>query len=566
MTILKIFGKNKLLVGFFLILSIFTQVNDSSVASSHTAAIASAHELATKAGETILARGGNAFDAAVAVSAALAVVEPYASGLGGGGFWLLHRASDGRDIMIDGRETAPGKASTKMYLGTENKPIQGASLNGPLAAAIPGTPAALDHIAKHYGKLSLKQSLTPAVTLARDGFKLDSRFANTLKNHQDKLNRYPNTARTFLDKRGDAPVQGILLRQSALAATLNEIGKKGRDGFYRGWVAEEMVRSVQQGGGIWQLEDLISYRVIEREPVKFTYRGAQVTTASLPSSGGLTLAQGLNIIENFTLSDLSEWDKAHIIIEALRHAYQDRMNYLGDSDFVDVPETKLLSKAYARKRAASISLQQVAPSPINTDISNREGTQTTHFSIVDNEGNRVAATMSVNTFFGSGFVAGKTGVLLNNEMDDFSVSHDLPNVFGLFGMKANFIAPGKRPLSSMSPTFVEDSKGVLIVGTPGGSRIISMALLVIIDYVDNQQTNPMMLVSKPRFHHQYLPDYMMIEPDAFDKQWVSRLKSKGHTVQVGKRQWGNMQLIYVDKNNRDSHVANDPRGFTDTRY
>ena len=550
----------------FLILVVSIWVASNAIASPQTAAIASAHKLATKAGEAVLAQGGNAFDAAVAVSAALAVVEPYASGLGGGGFWMLHRASDGLDIMIDGREMAPSKATEKMYLDADNKPIPGASLKGPLAAAIPGTPAALDYIAKHYGKLPLQKSLAPATALARDGFKLDQRFAGTLKNHQEKLGRYADTAQVFLDRRGDAPAQGTLLRQPKLALTLKAIGEKGRDGFYRGWVAQEMIQSVQKNKGIWQLEDLINYRVIERQPVKFTYRGAQITTAALPSSGGLTMAQGLNILENFALSDMEKWDQAHVITEALRYAYQDRMSYLGDSDFVKVPEKKLLSKAYARERAVNIRLKQVTPILSQVKGGHDEGTQTTHFSVIDKEGNRVAATMSVNTFFGSGFVAGNTGVLLNNEMDDFSISHDVPNVFGLFGMKANYIEPGKRPLSSMSPTFVEDNKGVLIVGTPGGSRIISMVLLAIVDYVDNQQTNPKALVSNPRFHHQYLPDYMMVEPAVFNERWIGELRSKGHTVQIGKRQWGNMQLIFYDKNTRQPYVANDPRGLTDIRY
>ena len=255
-----------------------------------------------------------------------------------------------------------------------------------------------------------------------------------------------------------------------------------------------------------------------------------------------------------------------MITEALRYAYQDRMRYLGDSDFVKVPETKLLSKTYARERAANINMEQVTSMLPQTKAENREGTQTTHFSIIDKKGNRVAATMSVNTFFGSGFVAGKSGVLLNNEMDDFSISHDVPNVFGLFGMKANYIMPGKRPLSSMSPTFVENDKGVLILGTPGGSRIISMVVLTIIDYVDNQQTNPMTLASNPRFHHQYLPDQLIIEPDTFNERWIAELKSKGQPIQIGKRRWGNMQLIYYDKNTRQSHVANDPRGLTATQY
>lgn len=566
MPILLSLEKKTLLMRLLSALLIVSLVSGDSIAAPHSAAIASANELATKAGEAVLAQGGNAFDAAVAVSAALAVVEPYASGLGGGGFWLLHRARDGRDIMIDGRETAPGKASAHMYLDADNNPIHGASLNGPLAAAIPGTPAALVHIAKHYGKLPLRQSLAPAISLARDGFALDARFARTLMNHQAKLKHYSKTAQIFLDQENRAPIQGTLLRQPELAATLTAISDNGRDGFYRGWVAQEMLRSVQQDGGIWQLEDLARYRVIEREPVKFTYRGAQVTTASLPSSGGLTMAQGLNILENFALSELSEGDKAHVIAEALRHAYQDRLNYLGDSDFVTVPEFRLLSQKYARQRAAKINLLQVTPMLVPAEVVREEGTETTHFSIIDQEGNRVAATMSVNTFFGSGFVAGTTGVLLNNEMDDFSINRNVPNVYGLFGKEANAIVPGKRPLSSMSPTFLEDEKGVLIVGTPGGSRIISMVLLAIIDYVDNQQTDPMALVSGPRLHHQYLPDQLEIEPASFDARWVAQLKSKGQMIKTSKRRWGNMQLIFYDKKTRQSHVANDPRGSTDTRY
>ena len=533
--------------------------------SANSAAIVSAHRLATEAGETVILQGGNAFDAAVAVSAALAVVEPYSSGLGGGGFWLLHRARDKRDVMIDGRETAPGKASERMYLDAENRPIGGASLNGPGAAAIPGTPAALAHIASNYGNLTLAKSLAPAIRLARDGFKIDARFANAIKNHQDKLRRDENVARIFLQA-GSAPVAGTLLRQPQLAATLATIAKYGKDGFYRGHVAQEMVQSVTRAGGIWEMRDLYRYRIVERKPVKFTYRGTQVTTASLPSAGGLSLAQGLNILENFSLSSLSQTDRTHLIVEALRHVFQDRANYLGDGDFINVPERMLMSKAYARERADKISVDRVYSEPDNAESIVDEGTETTHFSIMDDEGNRVAATMSINTFFGSGFVAGETGVLLNNEMDDFSIGDNIPNVYGLHGGKANNISPGKRPLSSMSPTFLENERGILIVGTPGGSRIISMLLLVIVDYVDNQQTDPKKLVARPRFHHQYLPDRVEIESDAFERKWVDKLMEKGHVVKSQSRRWGNMQLVFYDKKSRQSYVASDPRGTTDTRY
>ncbi len=546
-------------------LLIFSPLFCVNIVFANSAAIVSAHRLATDAGEAVIIQGGNAFDAAVAVAAALAVVEPYSSGLGGGGFWLLHRALDNRDIMIDGRETAPGRASERMYLDAKNRPINGASLNGPGAAAIPGTPAALAHIANNYGNLTLAQSLAPAIHLARDGFKIGARFARAIKNHQNKLRRDQKAARIFLQE-GVAPTAGTLLRQPQLATTLAAIAKHGENGFYRGRVAQEMIHSITRAGGIWEYKDLYQYRVVERKPVKFTYRGTHVTTASLPSAGGLSLAQGLNILENFSLSELSQSDKAHLIVEALRHAYQDRIDYLGDSDFVDVPEQRLMSKAYARKRAAEIRLDRASSELSRAESVVEEGAETTHFSIMDKDGNRVAATMSINTFFGSGFVAGETGVLLNNEMDDFSSGANVPNVYGLYGGKANNIFPGKRPLSSMSPTFLENEKGIIILGTPGGSRIISMLLLAIVDYVDHQQTDPVKLVSNSRFHHQYLPDRVEIEANAFDDQWVARLVQKGHVVKTEKRRWGNMQLIYFDKKSRQSYVASDPRGAADTRY
>lgn len=526
-----------------------------------TTAIASAHPLATAAGKKILKQGGNAFDAAVAISAVLAVVEPYSSGLGGGGLWLLHRARDGREILIDGRETAPGKASASMYLDANGTPIAAASLKGPLAAAIPGMPAALAHLAQNYGQLPLAHSLAPAIALARDGFRLDRRFAGMVTNYQGKLRADPQAAGIFL-RDGSIPVAGSVLRQPQLAATLMAMAQHGADGFYRGRVADEMVQSVKRAGGIWEHADLSHYRVIEREPARFTYRDAMITTAPLPSSGALTLAQGLNILENFPLAQLSGSNRIHLIAEALRRAYQDRAEYLGDSDFVAVPTEKLMSKDYGRERAATIDLQRATPDVrLDAGLSARpSGTETTHFSIMDRAGNRVAATLSINTNFGSGFVAGNTGVLLNNEMDDFSIAPAVPNVYGLHGNQANAIMPGKRPLSSISPTFVEDAKGILIVGTPGGSRIISMVLLAIVNYVDDRQTDPGEIVGNPRFHQQHLPDWIEIEPDSFREEWVSGLKLKGHQVTVAAQKWGNMQLILFDKATQRSITASDPRG------
>ncbi len=574
----------------FLIIVVFL----FNIAQGYAAyAVVTAHPLATEAGEHILQQGGNAFDAAVAVSAALAVVEPYASGLGGGGFWLLYRASDRFEVMIDGREVAPGNAQVSMYLDQAGDPDDQASLHGPLAAAIPGIPAALVHIAEKYGQFSLAKNLAPAIRLARVGFVIDKRLVEIIAQHHSKLVAEPSSARVFLPE-NRIPSPGELFRQPLLATILSRLARQGRDGFYRGATAAELVRAVRRGGGIWTLEDLANYRVVERKPVIFTFRGARIVAASLPSAGGITLAQALNILERYPLNEMEEVERSHLIVEAMRRAYEDRVKYLGDSDFVEVDTEKFVSKDYASLRAATIDMNNATRIPserikrkgVSIDSSNmiandpeqsamyelpyhtslREGMNTTHFSIMDSQGNRVAATLSINTFFGSGFVAGNTGVLLNSEMDDFAIAPDTPNVYGLYGGKANAIAPGKRPLSSMSPMFLENEQGILIAGTPGGSRIISTLLLSIINFVDRNQTDPKKLVANPRYHHQYLPDEIVIEPHAFNTQWIKALEAKGHTVKTSARRWGNMQLILFDKRSGKMHAASDLRHRDYTRY
>lgn len=547
-------------------------------------AVISAHPLATQAGEKVLEQGGNAFDAAVAVSAALAVVEPYASGLGGGGFWLLYRAHDQHTIMIDSREAAPGNANADMFLNSTGKPDRLASLRGARAAAIPGTPAAMAHITEKYGQLPLSQNLKPAIHLARDGFLVDKRLARALDHHHSKLKAEPDSARIFLPN-DKAPSAGTLFRQPQLAATLSYLAIYGRDGFYRGDIAQELVQTVQTKGGIWTLKDLSDYQIIEREPVSFTYNNTRITTTNLPSAGGITLAQALNILEYFQLPEIeNDSERTYLIIEAMRRAYEDRAKYLGDSDFVSVDTKKLTSKNYALSKAKTINTASMlhtqphhsdnnksmggepkkpTPQPIPTLT---EGTNTTHFSVIDHEGNRVAATLSINTFFGSGLVAGNTGVLLNNEMDDFTIAPDVPNIYGLVGSKANAIAPGKRPLSSMSPTFLENEQGILTAGTPGGSRIISTLLLTAINFTDWGETDPEKLVAAPRYHHQHIPDQVEIEPDAFDESWIQTLEAKKYTVKTATRRWGNMQLIYYDKQSGDLFTASDPRSNDYVRY
>ncbi|OFZ68101.1 MAG: gamma-glutamyltransferase [Betaproteobacteria bacterium RBG_16_58_11] len=523
------------------------------------AAIASAHPLATQAGREVLDQGGNAFDAAIAVAGVLAVIEPYNSGLGGGGFFLLHRARDGRQVMLDAREKAPLAARSDMYLDQKGEPIPQASLVGPSAAAIPGLPAGLAHLAKRYGRLPLRQSLSAAIRLAEMGFPIDVRYRAMAESQLALLQSHPAAAEQFLIDR-DVPKLGALLKQSQLAATLRMLAQQGRVGFYRGPVARAMVAAVRSQGGIWTQADLARYQVKERAPIVFDYRGLRIVSAAPPSAGGLTLAETLNILARYDLAQLSQAQQMHLVAEALRRAYHDRARYLGDADFVRIPTATLLSRAYAEQRAASIDLNNATPSAsLQAAPKAKQGDHTTHFSIVDRAGNRVAATLSINTLFGSGFVVGKTGVLLNNEMDDFAASEQAQNIYGLAGSRANRIAPGKRPLSSMSPTFVEDKRGVLILGTPGGSRIISMVLLAILGLEATPAPDVAALVSAPRFHHQYMPDRIEVEPGVFSAEVLDELTLKGHVVHITQGKWGNMQAVWVDRASGRAFAASDPR-------
>ncbi|HKA41207.1 MAG TPA: gamma-glutamyltransferase [Burkholderiales bacterium] len=531
-------------------------------AQEQSAAIASAHPLATAAGYEILQRGGNAFDAAIAVAAALAVVEPYSSGLGGGGFWLLRRARDGLQVMVDARETAPRKAALELFVDAAGKPVRSAITEGGKSAGIPGAPAALAHVARGYGKLPLAVSLAPAIRLARDGFKVDPRFARIAQIRERFLQSYPDAARVFLDGRR-APQPGYLLRQPELAATLERLGAAGAAGFYGGAVARALVDAVNRNGGVWQLSDLADYKVVERTPVRFPFRGATVTVASLPSGGGIALAQSLNILERFAPSDARSPEGAHLVIEAMRRAFQDRARYLGDSDFVAVPVERLVSKEYAEKRAATIDPGAATSSNALEDeqTARVESGNTTHLSVIDGEGNRVAATLSINWQFGSGVVASATGVLLNNEMDDFTLDPEVPNSYRLRGSGANAVAPGKRPLSSMTPAFVEDGKGVLVLGAPGGPRIVSQVLLAILDYLEAPEVDLERIVRAPRYHHQWWPDRVEVEPEGFPAEWRAALEAKGHQLQSTARKWGNLQLVFKSKQTGMARAASDPRGL-----
>ena len=528
-------------------------------AVAHQGAIASAYPLASQAGQEILAAGGNAFDAAVAVSAALAVVEPNSSGLGGGGFYLLHRQSDGFETMVDAREKAPGHASRDMYLDKSGNEIANASTSGPLSAAIPGEPAAFEYLARKYGKLPLKQSLQPAIRLAREGFPLYLRLQFAIKAKRDILARSPDAAKAFLTADGNVPEIGAIIKQPELANTLEAIAAQGAKGFYEGRIAGNLVTGVRAGGGIWTLEDLKNYRVVERKPLVGEYHGARIVTAYPPSSGGIAVLDSLNILAGFDLHDVDSATRKHLIVEAMRRAYRDRAIFLGDPDFIKMPLQQLMSVDYAAGQRSSIRADKAMPSDLLPGIeSEPKGMNTTHFSVLDADGNRAAVTITVNLFFGNGYMPAGTGVLLNNEMDDFSTKPGTPNVFGLIGNTANAIAPNKRSLSSMSPTFVETPKGMMIIGSPGGSTIISQVLLGTLNYVDGMSAAD--IVKYPHYHHQYLPDEVDYEQGALSDAEITELQAKGHKLKLSGRQWGNMQVITWDFATGKVEAASDPRG------
>ena len=522
-----------------------------------TNAVASAHPLATQAGHEILAAGGNAFDAAVAITATLAVVEPASSGLGGGGFWLLHRASDNLEIMLDGREKAPLAAHRDMYLDAKGEVIPNLSVDGALAAGIPGTPAALEYLAKHYGRLPLARSLAPAIKLAREGFSIDEGFRNLAKFRLEALRSSQATAQVFLDNH-EVPASGTVIKQPDLAKTLQAIAEQGARGFYQGSIATRLVKGVRAAGGIWTEQDLAEYKVVEREPVRGEYHGMRIISAPPPSSGGVALLTMLNILAAYDLETLPSTTRTHLLIEAMRRAYRDRADYLGDPDFVKIAVARLTDPDYAAGLRAGIRSDRATPSDsLPGAVPLPGGNHTTHFSVLDSAGNRVAATMSTNFPFGSGFMVPGTGVLLNDEMDDFSAKSGTPNVYGLVGAEANAIAPGKRPLSSMTPTFLENERGIAILGTPGGSRIISMVLLATLDFAAGH--DPTSWVSLKRFHHQFLPDIVQYEPGALPAETIAGLEKLGHKLEALDDTYGNMQALLWD-HKLGVTAASDPRG------
>ena len=522
-------------------------------------AVASAHPLATQAGLDILAAGGNAFDAAIAVSAALSVVEPYHSGLGGGGFWLLYDAKTKKNIFIDGREVAPLAAHKDMFLGQDGKPVPGLSLNGGLASAIPGEPAALAYLAKNFGRLPLSTSLAPAIRLAEEGFDVDPQLVYFLNmaDRAQQLQKFPAAKAIFFHDKDPLNV-GERLKQPDLAHTLRLLASKGHDGFYHGETAEKLVKGVRAAGGIWTLEDLARYQIKVREPLQGAWHSMLIITAPPPSSGGVILLTALNILEGLPLDTYSQVQWVHHLTESMRLAFWQSSLNLSDPDFATIPLDKLLSSNNGKYLRALISENKVIPSSrLGGTEEPAKSPNTTQISILDKEGNRVSATMTVNYIFGSSVVAPETGVLLNDQMDDFSIKTGEKNVFGVTGSELNAIKPGKRPLSNMTPTFLEMPGRLAILGTPGGSRIPTMVLLSTLVFHDYK--GAISMVSAMRFHHQFLPDWLQYEPETFSKKVQSELRAMGYHLMALKQYYGDMQAITWDKELNLITAASDPR-------
>lgn len=523
------------------------------------AAIASAHPLATAAGFEVLRAGGNAFDAAVAMSAALAVVEPTGSGLSGGGIYLLHRQADGFEISVDAREIAPAAATRDMYLDAQGNPVPGLSTDSALAAGIPGEPAGMALLAARYGRLPIARSLAPAIRLAREGFPLSKHLQDGLNARLAQFKAEPDVARNFL-RDGAVPALGTVIRQPELADTLEYLARHGLGSFYSGELAQKLVAGVRAQGGSWTMADLAAYRALERAVVVGSYQGARIVSAPPPSSGGVGLVEALNVLAQFDLAHATPLQRKQFVIEAMRRAHRDRAVYLGDSDFVSVPVARLTSADYAAGLAASIRSDHATPSSALPGVGPgaNAGPQTTHFSVLDRDGNRVAATITLNLRFGSGRMVAGTGLFLNNEMDDFSVKPNAPNSFGLIGGEANAIAPHKRMLSSVTPCFVESGERVMIGGSPGGSLIMGMSLLATLDFIDGRSASE--IVGAPRYHHQYLPDVVRYEPGAFTDAEIATLGGEGYTLQATSYRYGNFQVVTWNRATGAVEAVADPRG------
>jgi len=526
------------------------------------AMVVSASELASQVGVEVLKKGGNAVDAAVATGFALAVVYPQAGNLGGGGFMVI-RFPDGKATSIDFREKAPGKAHRDMYLDESKEVVPGLSTLGYLASGVPGSVAGLCYALDKYGTMNLKEILAPAIKLAEEGLPVSYELSRELSEASDELSRFPTSANILL-KHGKPYQEGEILVQKDLAKTLRILSEKGPDAFYKGRIADLIVEDMKKNGGLITKEDLANYRPVEREPVYGTYRGYQIVSMAPPSSGGTALIQLLNILEAYDIDSLgyNSSKTIHLITEAAKRVYADRAHHLGDSDFWSVPTNGLTSKEYAAELRGKIDPFVATPSSqINHgDPTPYESHETTHYSVVDKSGMAVCVTITLNSSFGSKVVIDGAGFLMNNEMDDFSIKPGVPNIYGLVGAEANAIEPGKRMLSSMSPTVVtKDGELFMVIGTPGGSTIITTVLQVIMNAVDHGM-NIEEAVAATRIHHQWLPDTLYIERAGLPTDVLENLKRMGHKFKVQEGYNGNAQAIMVDPETGILLGASDPRG------
>ena len=504
-----------------------------AVAAEHGLVVAQ-EKIAARIGADILRQGGNAVDAAVATGFALAVTYPRAGNIGGGGFMVIHLASRHEDVALDYRETAPAAMTRDTFLGPDGKPDNAKSRDSALGIGVPGTVAGLALALEKYGsgKFTLAQLLKPSIELARDGFVITDDTADTLPQWFRRLAKWPASVKVFARPDGTSLREGDKFVQTDLAATLSAIAKQGPRGFYDGPVAEKLAKAIRDAGGIMTTDDLKAYQPIIRTPVHGTYRGYDIVSMPLPSSGGIVLLETLNILEGFRLSELEQGSAAslHLLIEAMKRGYADRARYLGDPAFIKAPTNILLAKDYAAKLRAEIDPEHATPADkVSSALPPHEGSNTTHYSVVDSEGNAVSNTYTMNFSYGLGLVADGTGVLLNNELDDFSAAPGASNAFGLVGYDANLPGPGKRPLSSMSQTIVlKDGKVLLVTGSPGGSRIISTVLQVIVNVLDYHM-DVAAAVAAPRLHHQWMPDEVKVEP-GFPDEVLAGLRARGHSL------------------------------------
>ncbi len=523
--------------------------------------VAAQERIAAEVGRDILAAGGNAIDAGVAVAFALAVTLPRAGNIGGGGFMLVHDAKTGETHAIDYREMAPAGATRDMFLDADGNADSELSRYSGAASGVPGTVAGMKMALDQYGSMEWADVIAPAIKLAEEGITVTPDLADSLEAMKERLTAYPSAAAIFYKDGGELYRPGETLVQADLAATLKTIAAEGPDGFYKGPVAAAIAKAVTDAGGAMTVEDMANYKAIMREPVKGTYRGYEIVSMPPPSSGGVHLIQILNTLEGYPIGALGEnsAETIHLMAEAMKLAYADRSEYLGDPDFVDVPVSELMSKEYAADMRSKISASFAMPSEQikPADLAPYESDQTTHYSIIDKEGNAISNTYTINFSYGSGLVADGTGVLMNNEMDDFSAKPGVPNAYGLIGGDANAVEAGKRPLSSMTPTIVnKDGEVWLVTGSPGGARIITTVLQVIMNMIDHDM-NVAEASTVARVHHQWLPDELRIE-EGISLDTQRALQAKGHVISL-QEVMGSTQSVMKDPETGFLLGASDPR-------